>query len=129
MNRFAAATLAGLCLGALSAEAAGLLADIPAPPNAKTLGSSTLSSGGEEASYSTAANASDVITSYKAALTAAGWTVTGSGGSGSEHGGGAGLQATNGPRHLVIDAGGPAGTTFVHVCVWPAKPNDDHCGD
>jgi len=39
------------------------------------------------------------------------------------------LQATNGPKYLSINAGGPAGMTFVHVCVWPAHPKDDHCGD
>ena len=45
------------------------------------------------------------------------------------YGGGAGLQATNGPKYLSVNAGGPAGMTFVSVCVWPAKPNNDNCGD
>lgn len=77
------------------------------------------------ARYSTPAAPATVIKSYKQALTAAGWSVTGSGG--GSHGGG--FQATSGPKYLSFNAGGPQGTTYVSVCVWPAKPNDDHCGD
>ena len=105
----------------------GLLAGIPAPADSKPLGSGAAGSGGEKASYSTPANPGAVIESYKQSLTA-GWTVIASGGSGSSYGGGAGLQATNGPKYLSINAGGPAGMTFVHVCVWPEKPKDDNCG-
>jgi uncharacterized protein DUF4396 len=72
---------------------------------------------------------SAVIASYTQILPGSGWTVTGSGGAGSSNGGGAGLQATNGPRYLSINVGGPAGTTYVNICVWPSRPNDDHCGD
>lgn len=128
MTKIAGVILACLCLGSAPAIA-GPVADVPAPPNAKALGTETLSSGGEEASYSTSANPGAVIESYKQSLAAAGWTVTGSGSSGSSSGGGAGLQATNGPKFLSISAGGPSGVTFVHVCVWPEKPKDDHCGD
>ena len=72
---------------------------------------------------------SGVISSYQQALAGAGWTVTGSGGTGSSYGGGAGLQVTNGPKYLSVNAGGPAGMTYVSVCVWPAKPHDNNCGD
>jgi hypothetical protein len=59
-----------------------------------------------------------VIASYKQSLPGSGcWTVTGSGGAASSHGGGAGLQATNVARYLSINAGGPAGTTYVNICV------------
>ncbi len=138
MTRLLSAALALLCLGSApmmmlatagSAAAGALLADIPAPPDAKALGNGSTASGGEEASYSTAANPAAVIRSYKDKLTAAGWTVTSAGGSRSSYGGGAGLQASNGPKYLSVNAGGPAGRTFVHVCVWPEKPKDDHCGD
>jgi hypothetical protein len=112
---------------AVAAEG-GLLTGIPAPPDSKSLGTDEIGSGGEKANYSTSANPGAVIEAYKQSLDAAGWTVIASGGSGSSYGGGAGLQATNGPKYLSIDAGGPAGTTFVHVCVWPGKPQNDNCG-
>ena len=127
MNKLSGAIFA-LCSVITPAFAAGLLDDIPPPPNAKALGNEKLALGGEEASYSTSTSPADVILSYKQTLAAVGWTVTSAGGSGSEHGGGAGLEATQGARYLAINAGGPAGTTFVHVCAWPKKPKDDHCG-
>jgi len=79
--------------------------------------------------FSTSTNPGAVISSYQQALAGAGWTVTGSGGTGSSSGGGAGLQATNGPKYLSVNAGGPTGMTYVSVCVWPAKPHDNNCGD
>lgn len=138
MNRLAAilvSLLMGILMGialiptCASAASDDLLAGIPAPPNSKSLGTGPISSDGQHASYSTSASAAAVIASYQEALPGAGWTVTGSGGSGSAYGGGAGLQATNGPKYLSISAGGPAGMTFVHVCVWPEQPSDDNCGD
>ena len=106
-----------------------LLSGVPVPPDSKALGTQTLSSGGQQASYSTATSPSGVIASYKQALPTAGWTVTGGGGGGVSYGGGAGLQATNGPKYLSVNAGGPAGLTFVNVCVWPSKPGNDSCGE
>ena len=46
------------------AEDSGLLADIPAPPGSKSLGTEA----GRQASYSTSANPGAVIDSYKQAL-------------------------------------------------------------
>jgi hypothetical protein len=106
-----------------------LLAGIPNPPNSKALGAGAISNGGQRASFTTSADPSAVIASYTQILPGSGWTVTGSGGAGSSNGGGAGLQATNGPRYLSINAGGPSGTTYVNICVWPSRPNDDRCGD
>lgn len=37
------------------------------------------------------------------------------------------LQATNGPKYLALNAGGPTGRTYVKVCIWPSKPSDDRC--
>jgi len=105
-----------------------LLADIPAPPNGETLGTESISSGGQKANYSTSASVSAVIDVYRQALAKVGWRVVGGGGGGGSYGGGGGLSATNGPKHLSVEAGGPAGTTFVHVCVWPERPADDNCG-
>jgi hypothetical protein len=105
-----------------------LLAGIPDPPNSKPLGARAIPNGGQQASFTTSADPDDVVASYQQTLPGAGWTVTGSRGAESSHEGGAGLQATNGPRYLSIDAGGPAGTTYVNICVWPSRPNDDHCG-
>lgn len=77
--------------------------------------------------YMTSANPIAVINAYAQALPTSGWTVTSSGESDSEYGGNAGLQATNGAKYLSINAGGPAGTTYVSVCVWPSKPDRDYC--
>jgi hypothetical protein len=107
-----------------TAASDGLLADIPAPPNGKTLGTESISSGGQKASYSTSASVGDVLDAYRQALAKVGWTVVG----GGSYGGGGGLRATNGPKYLSLDVGGPAGTTYVRVCVWPEEPADDNCG-
>jgi len=114
---------------AIAATGGDLMNGIPTPPNAKSLGTKSIASGGQLARFSASANPGAVISSYQESLTAAGWTVGGVGGSGSSYGGGAGLHATNGPKYLSVNAGGPAGMTFVSVCVWPAKPNNDNCGD
>jgi hypothetical protein len=106
----------------------GLLADIPAPPDGKALGTESISSGGEKADYSTPAIVSAVLDAYRQGLAKVGWTVVGGGGGGGSYGGGGGLSATNGPKYLSLQAGGPAGTTYVHVCVWPERPADDNCG-
>ena len=105
-----------------------LLAGIPNPPDSKPLGAGAISNGGQRASFTTSADPGAVIASYQQTLPGAGWTVMDSGGAGSSHGGGPGLQASNGLRYLSINAGGPAGTTYVNICVWPSRPNDDHCG-
>ena len=107
------------------ASAEDLLGGLPAIPNSATLGSGDAPSGGQMARYSTSASPSAVIDAYKQAVTAAGWTVTGGGS--SSHGGG--FQATNGAKYLVFDAGGPQGTTYVKLCVWPTKPKNDRCDD
>ena len=119
-----------LVMSAAAIAAAGddLMSGVPTPPNAKSLGAQAISYGGQLARYSTTTNPAGVIASYQQALPAAGWTVTGAGGSGSSYGGNAGLQATNGPKYLSVNAGGPAGQTFVSVCVWPSKPAHDNCG-
>jgi hypothetical protein len=106
-----------------------LLAGIPNPPNSKPLGAGAISNGGQRASFTTSAVPSAVIASYTQILPGSGWTVTAGGEGGSSNGGGAGLQATNGPRYLSINVGGPPGTTYVNICVWPSRPDDDHCGD
>jgi hypothetical protein len=123
----AMATFAGAEVFAADTNGA-LLAGVPDPPNSTALGAGAIASGGQKASFTTPADPSAVIASYRQTLPGSGWTVTGAGGAGSSHGGGAGLQATNGQRYLSINAGGPAGTTFVNICVWPSKPADDHCG-
>jgi len=104
-----------------------LLGGLPAPPNSQMLATKDIASGGQLAHYMSTANPLAVIDSYAQVLQTSGWTVTSSGGGDSAEGGNAGLQATNGPRYLSINAGGPVGTTYVSVCVWPSKPDRDHC--
>ena len=113
---------------AMAATGDDLLSGLPTPPNSQTLGTEAISAGGQQASYKTSAAPAAVVAAYKESLPQAGWTVTDAGGSGSSYGGGAGLQATNGPKYLSVNAGGPSGTTFVNVCVWPSKPKNDSCG-
>jgi len=132
MKRFAVVVSFGLLSAAAvpslaMAASNDLLADIPAPPNGATLGTESISSGGQKANYSTSATVSAVLDAYRQALAKVGWTVVGGGGGGGSYGGGGGLSATNGPKYLSVDAGGPAGTTYVHVCVWPERPADDNC--
>ena len=132
MNRLyvtVAVLLAMACAPAVPVAAEDLLAGIPAPANSTKLGSGSAQSGGEQVSYSTSDTPAAVIAAYDKALGEAGWTVAASGGGGGGYGGGAGLQATSGDKYLTVNAGGPAGRTFVHVCVWPTKPKDDNCGD
>jgi len=107
------------------ATADDLLAGLPTIPNSTTIGTGDALPEGQMARYSTAAAPGAVIASYKQALSASGWTITGGGGGSS----GGGFQATSGSKYLSFNAGGPQGTTYVSVCVWPTKPQDDHCGD
>jgi hypothetical protein len=104
-----------------------LLGGLPAPPNSQMLATKDIASGGQLAHYMSSANPLAVIDSYAQVLPMSGWTVTSSGGGDSAEGGNAGLQATNGTRFLSINAGGPVGTTYVSVCIWPSKPDRDHC--
>ena len=122
-------SLLAMSSAVIAATGDDLLNGLPTPPNSTSLGTQAISSGGQMARYSTSTNPAGVIASYTQALSDAGWTVTGSGGSGSSYGGGAGLQATNGPKYMSVNAGGPAGQTFVSVCVWPSKPSHANCGD
>ena len=107
------------------AKADNLLGGLPALPDSAAIGTGSASSGGQMARYSTSAAPGAVIESYKQVLSAAGWTVTGGGG--GDRGGG--FQATSGPKYLSFNAGGPQGTTYVSVCVWPTKPQNGHCDD
>jgi hypothetical protein len=133
MNRTVAVVVFGLFSAVVApswaiAASDGLLADILAPPDGKTLGTESSSSGGQKANYSTSASVSAVLDAYRQVLAKVGWTIVGGGGGGGSYGGGGGLSATNGTKYLSLEAGGPAGATIVHVCVWLERPADDNCG-
>jgi hypothetical protein len=129
IKRFLAVLLPSLLAVSTAVAFTGddLLGGLPSPPDGQILRTQDIASGGQLAHYMTSANPGAVIEAYAQALSASGWTVTSSGESGSEEGGNAGLQATNGAKYLSINAGGPVGTTYVSVCVWPSKPDRDHC--
>jgi hypothetical protein len=131
MIKVPAALLATLFLVIpIAATADDLMSGIPTPPDSKPLGGTKpIHSGGVLTSYTSSADSAAVLDSYANGLPTAGWTVVGSGSGGSGWGGGGGLRATNGPKYLVVRAGGPAGVTFVKVCVWPAKPDNRSCDD
>ena len=101
----------------------GLLTSVAPPPNSRPLDRQSLPTGGEQATYLTTATPAGVISFYRQILPAGGWTVTDSDDELSK----VSLQATNGPKYLALNAGGPTGTTYVKVCVWPSRPSDDRC--
>jgi hypothetical protein len=81
--------------------------------------------------FFTSSNAPDeVISTYGTVLIENGWEVVDFGGGGDlfgMFGGGAGLTATDGARVIKLNAGGPAGQTFIDACIWPADPVNENC--
>ncbi len=112
-------------------DAGDLLAGVPALENAEFKAEDAIQEGGRHFFFTSGAGPADVISGYQAALESAGWTILSSGGGGDPFGmfgGGAGLTATDGARHLTLNAGGPAGQTFIDGCIWPGRPSNDNCG-
>ena len=103
------------------------LTSVAPPPHSKPLGRHDLTAGGHQSTYMTYATPEGVISFYKQLLPAAGWTVTGSDTGEGSRGKGAKVQATNGPQYLALNAVRPTGKTYVKVCVWPSRPDDDRC--
>jgi hypothetical protein len=108
---------------AATATDGGLLTSVAPPPNSRPLDRQSLPAGGEQATYMTTATPAGVISFYRQILPAGGWTVTDS----DEESGEASVKATNVPKYLALNAGGPTGATYVKVCVWPSRPSDDRC--
>ena len=108
-----------------------LTAGVTELQNAEFKAEDAIQEGGRHFFFTSGAAPADLVSGYQTALEAAGWTILNSGGGGDPFGmfgGGAGLTATDGTRHLVLNAGGPAGQTFVDGCIWPSQPGDDNCG-
>lgn len=101
---------------------------IPAPTGATLLESKDLADGGHKRAFETSESAVDLLSSYAKLLEAGGWTITRRGAGSGQAGGGAELDANLDGRHLVLTAGGPKGRTFVGICVWPERPENDYCG-
>lgn len=130
MNKLQMAILVSLLVAGSSAAIAAedLMADLPTPPNSQSLGGpKSIHANGEMSRFKSSGDASSVLDAYSKSLSGSGWTVVGGGSGGSSWGGGGGIRATNGDKYLVVSAGGPAGTTFMEVCVWPQKPHDTSC--
>ena len=64
---------------------------------------------------------------YRTQLESAGWDIRNIGSYGSRWGGHGGLTATKGKAYLVMQVGGPGGTTYINLCVWPTQPSNDDC--
>jgi predicted RNA-binding protein with PUA-like domain len=108
-----------------------LMAGVPEPAGAAFQAEDAIQEGGRHRFHTSSDSPGSIVSAYEAALKSAGWNVVSSGGGGDPFGlfgGGAGLTATNGSRYLKFNAGGPAGSTFIDTCVWPAKPGNDNCG-
>jgi hypothetical protein len=131
MDTIRAAGLAACALGisfysdahAATETDGGLLTSVAPPPNSRPLDRQSLPTGGEQAIYMTSTTPAGIISFYMQILPAGGWEVTDS----DEESGAASLQATNGTKYLALNAGGPTGTTYVKVCVWPTRPSDNRC--
>lgn len=104
------------------------MSGVPAPAGATQINQDQLAGGGVHTAYTTTEAPAQVVSAYQTVLQGAGWTVQNSGGGGSAYGGNAGLTATEGARHLSLEAGGPTGQTFVDLCVWTSKPSNNSCG-
>jgi hypothetical protein len=113
---------------AAAAASTDPMSGVPAPAGATQLRQDQLTGGGVHTAYTTTEPPAQVVSAYQAVLQGAGWTVQNSGGGGSAYGGNAGLTATEGARHLSLEAGGPTGQTFVDLCVWTTKPSNNSCG-
>lgn len=111
-------------------SSADLLASVPEPADAKFRAEDAIQESGRHFFYTTSDAPASATSDYSAALEAAGWTVESSGGGGDPFGlfgSGSGLTATNDERYLKFNAGGPPGSTFIDICVWPTQPDDDNC--
>ena len=105
----------------------GLLAGVPEPEGATYQATDSIQEGGLHGFYTSNSAPADVVTAYNSALEANGWTIQNTGG--DPFGAfGAGTTATQGERYLKINAGGPGGVSYIDICVWPAQPSDDNCG-
>lgn len=132
MNKLPIAILVSLFVAGPSAVMAAddLMAGLPTPPNSQSLGGpKSIHANGEMARFRATGNSSTVLDAYSKSLSGGGWTLVGGSGGGSSWGGGGGIRATNGDKYLVVSAGGPEGTTYVEVCVWPEKPNNTSCDE
>ena len=108
-----------------------LLAGVPELTGAQFQAEDAIQEGGRHYFFTSSAAPAAIVGNYQATLEDAGWNILDSGGGGDPFGlfaSGAGLTASDGTRYLKLNAGGPAGSTFVDGCIWPQKPADDNCG-
>ena len=109
----------------------GLMDGVPELQGAEFKAEDAIQEGGRHFFFTSADSPANVVNAYKDLLTAAGWQIASSGGGGDPFGffgGGAGLTATDGVRLIKLNAGGPAGQTYIDGCIWPTDPVDDNCG-
>ena len=131
MDTIRAAGLAACALGisfysdahAATETDGGLLTSVAPPPNSRPLDRQSLPTGGEQAIYMTSTTPAGIISFYMQILPAG----DGRSPTAMKSSGAASLQATNGTKYLALNAGGPTGTTYVKVCVWPTRPSDNRC--
>jgi hypothetical protein len=113
-----------------TAAAGQLQTLVPAPAGTNhTDGPGPLTDNGIHLHFAVDGPPADVMSAYKAALQAKGWTVTTivSSSGGPNGGGGATYTGTHGDNYGVFDGGGWGNSTYVNVCAWPAKPVEPNC--
>ena len=104
-----------------------LLNGVPELDGVEFKAEDSIQEGGRHFFFTSEYGPSSIVGAYERALENAGWKILSSGG---DPFGlfGAGLSASDGTRYISLNAGGPAGSTFVDACIWPAQPSDTNCG-
>lgn len=103
---------------------------VPAPVGTShTDGPDSIADNGIHLRFTVDGSPADVMSAYKTALQAKGWTVTTivSSSGGPNGGGGATYTGTHGDNYGVFDGGGWSNSTYISVCTWPTKPVEPNC--
>ncbi len=128
MFRFRLAILLAVLVSAAAVQQgrAQKSGNVPMPAGAQNVNQNPKGNG-THYFFRTGSSPASIVNGYRGQLQSAGWKILSSGSGGSSWGGNGGLTATKGQSYLVLNAGGPGGETYVNLCVWPGRPNNDNC--
>lgn len=110
------------------AQGGDLAALVPAPANTVTAkGPDPIADNGIHRYFEVNGAPEEVMNAFKTELQGKGWEVSTLNSSRHGDGGGATLSGTNGAAYGVFNGGGYKSTTYLDVCLWPAKPANPGC--